>query len=249
MYFTFCGMDLERMEVLMSFAVSSVVWREPMADEAAGIAEGRSGEGLILKIYVPCKKTKPGFTILIYLFSCQWGGLPSIDFKQRSFAPAKARGQARSINSFIVPPSKSFAESQLGLKRIGDVSYHFSETSGGVTTISLFPETTTENLTTPSSVSPTTSETNTFDRGKAGSERQKPGGSEVELPWNPREDELHCAHALTLTRPDKPMTKSSRVAASQNLAWRPSRPPTPPPPVPAVHDCRATETPCHRDDA
>lgn len=44
------------MEVLMSFAVSSVVWREPMADEAAGIAEGSSGEGLILEIYVPCKK-------------------------------------------------------------------------------------------------------------------------------------------------------------------------------------------------
>lgn len=40
----------------MSFAVSSVVWQEPMADEAAGIADGRSGKGLILKIHVPCKK-------------------------------------------------------------------------------------------------------------------------------------------------------------------------------------------------
>lgn len=33
---------------------------------------------------------------------------------------------------------------------------------------------------------------------------------------------------LTLMKPDKPMTKTSRVSASQNLAWRLARPLTVP---------------------
>lgn len=83
-------------------------------------------------------------------------------------------------------------------------------------------------------------ETNTFDGEKLEVSDRNPTARrsscrEIHVRMN-----SHCAHALTLTRPDKPMTKSSRVAASQNLAWRPSRPPTPP-------RARRARLPCNRD--
>lgn len=45
-----------------------VLWQVPVVDEAAGIANRSFGKALILKIYVPCKKTGDWFRIFIYLF-------------------------------------------------------------------------------------------------------------------------------------------------------------------------------------
>lgn len=84
----------------------AAVWQELLAEEVAGNGEGRFGKDLIFKIFVSCRnkggKKKRDRLFNFYLFICffgHWGSLPSIDFGQRNVSLAKTSGQMWIIHS------------------------------------------------------------------------------------------------------------------------------------------------------
>lgn len=244
MYFTFCGRKDESSDVLCSVLCCLT--------RASGGWSRRHCRGKIWQKFSSSKymflakrgvkKEKPNQALqsqFIYFLPMRWIAKHWFQTK-RCCSCQSLRSKCAALIHSLSPQSMFVC---LNLNSDSNTSAMFwiaCRTSGRVTTTSTFSRNDDTKLTNASCVSPNNIESNTFNGEKPEVSDRNLAALEVELPWNPCEDELHRTLTLTQTQPDKAMTKSSRVAASQNLAWRPSRPPTPP----RAHRARP---PCSRD--
>lgn len=204
---------------------------------------------LILKIYVPCKKrgekrkTKPGFTILIYLFLANEVDCQALISNKEMLLLPKPPLQMRSINSFIVPAVFCLLESQLGLKHTRQCFVSLVEPLAGWR--QLFPEMTTQSWQTPPASHPATSKAtrSTVKSRKWATETWRLWR------WSSRETHVRMNSIARWRWRWRSLTKqwlNHHVLLLPKI-WPGARAVPRLLPVPTVHDRRAAETPCHQD--